>query len=217
MQFERLTEARRALVATRSRNAKRDLIAEVLRDATPGDIEIVVSYLSGSLRQRRTGLGWKSLQTAPDPAREPSLTVSEVDAAFAALSELSGAGSTQARSAAANALFARATAAEQELLHGLISGELRQGALEAQVQEGLAGAFEVPVGVVRRAAMLLSSTAIPAASPSGLLECCVTVPTRPPAMQTPSRVFATYDTAAIKRTGDTAQASSFSVMVTARN
>ena len=67
----------------RSRNAKRDLIAAVLRDAAADDVEIVVSYLSGSLRQRRTGVGWKSLQSVPSGGRDSSLTVGEVDAAFA--------------------------------------------------------------------------------------------------------------------------------------
>ena len=158
MLLSRLAETRHALVATRSRNAKRDLIAAVLRDADADDVEIVVSYLSGSLRQRRTGVGWKSLQSVPDPAAESTLTVGEVDAAFAAIAELAGPGSAAARTAAVEALLSRATADEQGFLRGLVFGDLRQGALEAQVQEGLAVAFGVPVAAVRRAAMLMSST-----------------------------------------------------------
>jgi DNA ligase-1 len=163
MLLSRLAETRIALAATRSRNAKRDIIASVLRDASRDDVEIVVSYLSGSLRQRRTGVGWKSLQSAPRPATEPSLTVSEVDAVFQHVASLSGAGSTAARAAAVNALLARATVEEQDLLRGLVFGELRQGAMEAAVQEGLAAAFDIPVAAVRRAAMLLSSTTAAAA------------------------------------------------------
>ena len=49
-------------------------------------------------------------------------------------------------------------------MRGLVFGDLRQGALEAQVQEGLAAAFGVPVAAVRRAAMLLSSTTAAAAA-----------------------------------------------------
>ena len=158
MLLSRLAETRTALAATRSRNAKRDLIAAVLRDASSDDVEIVASYLSGSLRQRRTGVGWKSLQAAPPPAAEATLTVGEVDAVFAQIAGLSGAGSAAARAAAVQALFARATADEQALLGGLVFGELRQGAMEAAVQEGLAAAFDVPVAAVRRAAMLMSST-----------------------------------------------------------
>ena len=163
MLLHRLAETRTALASTRSRNAKRDLIATVLREASGDDVEIVVSYLSGSLRQRRTGVGRKSLQSVPPPAEEPTLTVGEVDAAFEYVASLSGAGSTAARTAAMTGLLARATAEEQDLLRGLVFGELRQGAMEAAVQEGLAAAFEVPVAAVRRAAMLMSSTTAAAA------------------------------------------------------
>ncbi len=163
MLLSRLAETSAALAATRSRLAKRDLIAAVLRDTAPDDVEVVVAYLSGSLRQRRTGVGWRTLQEVPPAASASTLTVAEVDAAFAAVADLAGPGSATARTAAMQALFARATAAEQRLLAGLVAGELRQGALEAQVQEGLAEAFGVPVAAVRRAAMLTSSTATAAA------------------------------------------------------
>ena len=158
MLLSRLAETWNQLSATRSRNAKRDLIAAVLADATPDDIEIVVSYLSGELRQRRTGLGWRSLQTLPAPAMTPSLEVSDVDRAFEDIAALRGAGSAGARAAATSDLFALATEPEQSFLRGLIFGDLRQGALESQVQEGLAAAFALPLASVRRAAMLLSST-----------------------------------------------------------
>ena len=158
MLLSRLAEAWAALSATRSRNAKRDLLAAVLAAATPEDIEIVVSYLGGSLRQRRTGLGWRSVQDLPAPASVPTLTVTEVDACFAEMADLAGSGSAGKRAALASDLFGRATEAEQGLLRGLVFGELRQGALDALVQDGLAQAYGVPIGTVRRAAMLLSST-----------------------------------------------------------
>jgi DNA ligase-1 len=161
--LSRLAATRIALAATRSRNAKRDLIAEVLREASAADVEIVVAYLSGGLRQRRTGVGWRTLQHAPEPAAEPALTAAEVDRAFAAMAELNGPGSSTARAEAVRALFARATAEEQQFLFGLVSGELRQGAMEAAVQDGLAVAYAVPLAAVRRAAMLLSSTTAAAA------------------------------------------------------
>src|SRR5687767_14367961 len=145
MLLSRLAQTSAALAATRSRLAKRDLIAAVLRETEAEDVEIVVSYLSGSLRQRRTGVGWRTLQQLPPPTAEAALTVREVDEAFAALAALSGPGSAAARAMAVQELFGRATAAEQQLLGGLVSGELRQGALESQVQDGLAAAFDVPV------------------------------------------------------------------------
>ena len=158
MQLSRLAETWAALAATRSRNAKRDLIAALLADTAPDDIEVVVSYMCGSLRQRRTGVGWRSLQALPPPAERPSLDVASVDAAFEKMADLGGPGSAAARAAAVGQLFAQATEPEQGFLRGLVFGELRQGALEAQVQEGLAAALRLPLPAVRRAAMLLSST-----------------------------------------------------------
>jgi DNA ligase-1 len=158
MLLSRIAAASTELAATRSRLAKRAVIAEVLTDVSADDVAIVVSYLSGSLRQRRTGVGWKSVQALPEPAVEATLTVQEVDHVFEEVAGLAGAGSASLRTSQVNALFARATAPEQDLLRGLIFGDLRQGALDAQVQEGLAVAFDAPLEVVRRAAMLLSST-----------------------------------------------------------
>ena len=84
--------------------------------------------------------------------------------AFAAMAELAGSGIGRRPGPPRwPTLFGRATADEQEFLGGLVFGELRQGALEAQVQEGLAAAYAVPVATVRRAAMLLSSTTAAAA------------------------------------------------------
>ncbi|MBM9468703.1 ATP-dependent DNA ligase [Nakamurella sp. YIM 132084] len=170
-----LAQASAELAATRSRTAKRVVIASVVRqavldgadDGAADELRVVVTYLTGSLRQRRTGIGWATLRDAPAPAAAPSLTVGEVDAAFAATAELAGAGSAAARTGAVAALFARATAPEQHLLRGLIAGELRQGALESAVQDGVAAAFGVPVAAVRRAAMLLGSTPEAAALMAG--------------------------------------------------
>ena len=65
-----------AVAATRSRLAKVAALADVLRRAEPGEIAIVVSYLSGELRQRRSGVGWAALRDLPPPAAVPSLQVS---------------------------------------------------------------------------------------------------------------------------------------------
>ncbi|GAB2567901.1 ATP-dependent DNA ligase [Microlunatus antarcticus] len=164
MLLERLANTWGALGATRSRLAKRDLIVAVLADLGDGDdLETVVSYLIGSLRQRRTGVGGRSLGDLPAPATVATLTVAEVHEAFEAISALAGPGSVAVRAAAVEALFARATGPEQHFLRGLVFGELRQGASEAAVQEALAVAYEVPVAAVRRAAMLRSSTVAAAA------------------------------------------------------
>lgn len=158
MLLDRLAETWTAVAATRSRNAKRDLLAGVLAEAAPEDLEIAVSYLGGALRQRRTGVGWRGLGGLPEPAASPAVTLIEVDAAFELMAGLSGSGSATRRAALVTELFARATEREQAFLRGLVLGDLRQGAMDALVQEGLAKAYEVDPLVLRRAAMLLSST-----------------------------------------------------------
>lgn len=147
-----------AVAATRSRRAKTAVLAERLALADPDELEIVTSYLAGSLLQRRTGLGWRSLATLPPPAEVPTLTVGDVDDAFGSIASLTGPGSGAARTAAVDRLFSNATAAEQAWLRGLVTGEVRQGALDSLVQEALAAAASVPVAAVRRAAMLAGST-----------------------------------------------------------
>lgn len=159
MLLQRLAETWTAVAGTRSRNAKRELLAAALAEAGPDDLEIAVSYLAGSLRQRRPGLGWRGLADLPSPAPAPSLTLTEVDAAFETMAGLAGAGSVTRRGVLVSELFARATDAEQGFLRGLVLGDLRQGAMDALVQEGMARAYGLEPGVVRRAAMLLSSTA----------------------------------------------------------
>ena len=143
-----------AVASTRSRLAKVAALADCLRRAAPGEVAIVVSYLSGELRQRRTGVGWAALRDLPEPAAAASLEVAEVDRSFARLEAASGAGSAALRRHELAALWARATAEEQRFLALLAGGELRQGALAGIVTDAVAAAAGVAAAAVRRAAML---------------------------------------------------------------
>jgi DNA ligase-1 len=146
--------ASQAVAATSRRSEKTAAVAECLRRADPADVPVVVAYLSGELRQRRTGVGWASLRDLPDPAAEPTLTVLEVDAALETVAGLAGAGSQRERARLVTDLFARATEVEHRLLRGLLTGELRQGALEGVMLDAVAQAAAVSPTDVRRAAML---------------------------------------------------------------
>ncbi|HEY4990729.1 MAG TPA: ATP-dependent DNA ligase, partial [Nakamurella sp.] len=158
MLFADIAATSTAVAATRSRIAKRGFIAAAIRAVPPAgppepaEIALVVTFLSGTLRQRRTGVGWASLTAIPAPAAEPTLTVREVDAAFERIAAIGGQGSAVLRAAAVESLFGRATEPEQRLLRGLVFDEIRQGALDSLVQDGLAEAFGVPAGAVQRAA-----------------------------------------------------------------
>lgn len=151
------------VASTRSRKAKVAALAACLGSARPDEREVVVAYLGGSLRQRRTGLGWRSLTALPAPAEQPSLGVLEVHAAFDEIAALAGPGSQRDRARAVETLFGQASAAEQQWLRGVVTGEVRQGALDSLVQEALARAAGVPLAAVRRAAMLAGSTVAVAA------------------------------------------------------
>jgi DNA ligase-1 len=158
MQLSELVEVSRQVAATSARSAKVLLIADALRRAGADEAELAASYLTGELRQRRTGVGWAALRDlGARPATEASLDLGDVDATFERISVASGAGSAQARATELAALFGRATAAEQSFLVALVAGELRQGALDGVMVDAVAKAAVIPLAVVRRAAMLRGS------------------------------------------------------------
>jgi DNA ligase-1 len=154
----RVVETSQTVAATRSRKAKVAALAACLAEADTDDLEVVTAYLGGTLLQRRTGVGWRGIGSPPSPADEPTLTVLDVHRAFDRIAALAGVGSQTARAAAVKDLLGRATADEQAWLRGVITGNVRQGALDALVQEGLAAASGAPLTAVRRAAMLAGGT-----------------------------------------------------------
>ncbi|MCW2902141.1 MAG: ligase ATP-dependent Dnl1 [Streptosporangiaceae bacterium] len=154
MLLAEIARTSRAVAATSARRAKIELLAQCLRDAGPADVAVAVAYLAGELPQRQIGVGHAALREAPAPAGEPSLAVSEVDAAFSEIGGLSGRGSITARRELLHGVLGRATREEQDFVVRLLSGELRQGALDGVMAEAVAAASQVPAVEVRRAAML---------------------------------------------------------------
>lgn len=145
------------VAATGSRTEKVAVLAERLAAAAAdgGDeVAVVAAYLSGILPQGRIGVGWRSLAALPAPAGTATLTVRDVDLALAGVGAETGRGSAARRSALLAALFGRATAAEQHFLRGLLTGGVRQGALDGLLQQAVARAAGVPESAVRRAVML---------------------------------------------------------------
>ncbi|MFC4505061.1 MULTISPECIES: ATP-dependent DNA ligase [Streptomyces] len=157
MLLSRLADVSREVAATSARSRKIALLAELFRETDADDVPIVIPYLAGRLPQGRLGVGWKALSRPADPAAEPTLTVREVDALLTVLGTVSGAGSQAERTRLVGELMGAATADEQRFLLGLISGEVRQGALDAIAVEGLAQATGAPSAAVRRAVMLAGS------------------------------------------------------------
>jgi DNA ligase-1 len=145
--------------ATSGRLAKIRELAAFLRALAPEEIETGAHYLSGEIQQGRIGIGYATVRTAAGSlaASEAAISIGEVDSFLTDLAAIRGTGSTAARAAALSGLFSRATRDEQQFLLRLLTGELRQGALVGVMVDAIAAAAEIPVALVRRAAMYSKS------------------------------------------------------------
>jgi DNA ligase-1 len=143
------------VAASSARLAKVRELAGFLKTLAPGEVDTAVLYLSGETPQGRLGVGYASLEPATHApaATDASLSIGDVDATFALLPGIKGAGAAGRRTELLRALWSRATSAEREFLARLLLGELRQGALGGVMLDAIAAAAELPAGAVRRAAM----------------------------------------------------------------
>ncbi len=155
MNLSALVETSARAAATGSRHAKRDVLAACLRATAPDEIAIAVAFLCGQNRQGKLGIGYATLRELRGgaAANDASLTLRDVDSAFAQIAATGGKGAARERAALLAALFARATHGEQDFLVRLLIGELRQGALEGVMLDAIAAAANLPASDVRRAAM----------------------------------------------------------------
>ena len=151
----------RRVAETPRRLEKVELLAQLLRQLHPDEIEIAVAFLAGQIRQGRIGIGYAAVRDATgSPALDATLELAEVSHTFQAISEISGSGSQRNRSELLRGVFARATADEQQFLIALLAGELRQGALEAVMVDAIAKASGLASERVRRAVMLAGDLAV---------------------------------------------------------
>ena len=143
------------VASTSGRIKKIELLADLLKQAAADEIELVIAYLSGTIRQAKVGVGWATLQKAKSHVgTSPRLHVRDVDETLEKIATTSGKGSAGEKQRLLSDLFSKATAAEQDFLFRLLTGELRQGALEGIMVEALAKARDLPAAAVRRAVML---------------------------------------------------------------
>jgi DNA ligase-1 len=181
--FAALASVAAAVGATRSKNAKRDLLAAYLRDLPPADLLAAATFFAGRPLLdpvAKLGLGWvqqgaalaaatgageESLREAylrhsdfGDAAAElvaektePTLTVAQVAAAFAAVA---AAGSAEERVGLMTDLFRRAGSEEARFIGRVAARETRIGLREGLLEEAVAAAFDADLEAVRRAHML---------------------------------------------------------------
>ncbi|WP_328394319.1 ATP-dependent DNA ligase [Streptomyces sp. NBC_00390] len=157
MLLARVAEVSKAVAATSARTRKISALAQLFAEAGPGEVALVIAYLAGRLPQGRIGIGWSVLKDPVPPAAVPALTVTGTDAALTALAGIAGPGAQAERRNRVRDLMAAATADEQRFLMRLLTGEVRQGALDAVALEAVAKAAAAPADEVRRAVMLEGS------------------------------------------------------------
>ncbi len=156
MKLGHLVETWQRVSRASGRREKVALLAQTLAALDRDEIGIGVAYLSGELPQGRPGIGPAALRRADPGGAAPAATLvlREVDAAFQAMAEASGPGSSAVRVGLLRNLLAHATEPEQAFLRRLVFGELRQGAQAGVMLDAVAAAASVPKSRVRRAVML---------------------------------------------------------------
>lgn len=161
MLLARVVEASHRIAETTKRREKTDILAVLLRQVRPDEVEPSVAFLSGSIRQGRIGIGFATLQqtggTMQQAAESPILEINHVDQTLGHIAQVQGSGAEQRRRQLLADLLAKATRDEQHFLVRLLAGELRQGALEGIMLEALSKASGVAMERIRRASMMAGS------------------------------------------------------------
>lgn len=181
--FADLARTAAAVGATRSKNAKRDLLAAYLRDLPADDVAPATTFFAGRPlldSTARLGLGWvqQSAALTASSGAEPDIISSTYlrhsdfgDVAAELLAGADGANLTVGEVASAfvsiaeaassgervslmAGLFGRATSDEARFIGRVASRETRIGLREGLLEEAIAVAFEAGLDGVRRAHML---------------------------------------------------------------
>src|SRR5918992_2117629 len=181
--FAALAETAAAVGATRSKNAKRDLLAAYLRGLPPGDLPAATVFFGGRPLidpTAKLGLGWVQQGAAlaaasgatEDALRAAYLRHSDFGDAAADLvtagdgarltvadvadgfAAVAGARSAAERVELMTQLYRRATTEEARFIGRIASRETRIGLREGLLEEAIAAAFDAAPEGVRRAHML---------------------------------------------------------------
>lgn len=157
--LQALSDAHAQLASTGSKLAKVSTLTELLRQCDTDELPIVIAAMTGEPRQGRFGVGWASLANiAPNEGAHRSAhadvaapSVLEMDALFTQLSATSGQGSVAGRNGLLAVFLGRCSTPEQEFIRRLLTGGLRQGALDGLMIEAVGKALDVPAAALRRA------------------------------------------------------------------
>lgn len=155
MRLSTLVERSRQITETTKRLEKIELLAGLLGQLQPEEVEITVAFLSGRILQRKLGIGYAAFRELPTSTVEaPLIEIKDVDRTLESIASTAGPGSEGRRRELLRTLLSQATPVEQQFLIRLMLGELRQGALEGIMLEAIAKASRLPTDLVRRAVMM---------------------------------------------------------------
>src|SRR5437868_6595851 len=121
MLLDTLVDTSQKITGTTKRLEKTSLLASLLKQLNPAEVEPAVGFLSGALRQGRIGIGYATLESATaSAAAVASLEIVEVDRVLDEIAAVRGPGSEQRRRDLLSGLFGRATREEQHFLVRLL-------------------------------------------------------------------------------------------------
>src|SRR5271165_2745965 len=194
MLLARLVETSVAVAATSRRLEKIERLGSFLKQLRPDEVPIAVSYLSGEMPQGKVGIGYRTLAGVPgSPAIIPTIELTELDQALDGLAKARG----RQLGELLYGIMSKATEAERRFLSALLTGELRQGALEGIMLDAVSRAAGIPIEKVRRAVMMAGGLAAVAeavfvSGESGLARFCLRLfqPLQPMLAQTAEDVSA---------------------------
>ena len=161
--FSRLTELCSALEATRKRTEKTRLIAEFLRELSPGEVApavlLVVGQVFPEFDPRTLEVGWGTMKRVLERAKQTtllrdSLSIRRVHEALSEIAQTRGMQSRKLKERLLVGLISDASREEVEVLVKIIFGEMRIGVNEGVMLDALAEASNAPLPLVRRALML---------------------------------------------------------------
>jgi DNA ligase-1 len=147
----------RDLEAARGRLDKRRRVAAFLRRVAADEVATVVAFLTGHPFPSGDPrvLGVRGLPRVSGEGTAPPLTIGDVAAIFGEVAAASGPGARRVREQRLEALAARASAEEREVLGRIIGAEMRTGVSDGVALEAIAELAGADADVTRRAALFL--------------------------------------------------------------
>ncbi len=149
----------RALESTRSRLEKVALAADFMARLGSEEVPWAVAFLTGRpfpvSDARVLDISWATVAkiSSGPGAADAEVSILDVGEAFARIAEATGKGSRQVKIDLLAVLFSKATPDEQQILKRILHGEMRIGFHDGLVEEAIAKAASIDIGLVRRAAL----------------------------------------------------------------